>query len=78
MLRFRGIGQTFCGVMAGLVHAIPVGQAAPFPIEMAGESSPHAASVFFVKDGRARRAHGPAMTQSSGPPNLFRSKPSVL
>jgi hypothetical protein len=31
--------------MAGLVPGIPVGEAAPFPIEMAGESSPHAASV---------------------------------
>ena len=31
-----------------LVAAISVGEAAPFPIEMAGESSPHAASVFVT------------------------------
>jgi hypothetical protein len=48
---FRGIGQTFYLVMAGLVPAIPVDEAAPFPIEMAGESSPHAASVSFAKTG---------------------------
>jgi hypothetical protein len=28
--------KTFYLVMAGLVPAIPVGEAAPFPIEMAG------------------------------------------
>ena len=37
--------------MAGLVPAIAVGEAAPFAIEMAGESSPHAVSVFFAKTG---------------------------
>jgi hypothetical protein len=36
MLRFRGIGQASYFVMAGLVPAIPVVEAAPFPIEMAG------------------------------------------
>jgi hypothetical protein len=49
--------------MAALVAAIPFGEAAPFPIEMAGESSPLAASVLFTKDGRARRALRPAMTR---------------
>jgi hypothetical protein len=34
--------------MAALVAAIPVGKARAFPIEMAGESSPHAASVFVT------------------------------
>jgi hypothetical protein len=34
--------------MAALVAAIPVGEVAPSPIEMAGESSPHAASVFLT------------------------------
>ena len=42
---------------------IPVGKAALLPIEIAGESSPHAASVFFARDGRAKRALRPAMTQ---------------
>jgi hypothetical protein len=41
--------------MAGLVPAISVGEAAALPTEMAGESSPHAASV-SIKDGRAKRA----------------------
>jgi hypothetical protein len=40
--------------MAGLVPAIPAREAAPFAIEMAGESSPHAASVF--EERRARKA----------------------
>jgi hypothetical protein len=35
-------------VMAALVAAIPIGRAASFPVEMAGESSPHAASVFLT------------------------------
>jgi hypothetical protein len=48
--------------MAALVAAIPVSETAPFPIEMAGESSPHAAGVFLAKDGRAKRALWPAMT----------------
>jgi hypothetical protein len=49
--------------------AIPVGEAAPFPIETAGESSPHAASVFFARDGRAKRALRPAMTRDGLPPS---------
>jgi hypothetical protein len=55
--------------MAALVAAIPVGKADPFPIEMAGESSPHAASV-FDEDGRAKRAVWPAMTTRKQPPPL--------
>jgi hypothetical protein len=51
--------------MAALVAAIPIGEAAPFPIEMAGEGSPQAARVFFAKDRRAKRALGPAMTRDS-------------
>jgi hypothetical protein len=57
--------------MAALVAAISVGEAAPFPIEMAGESSPHAASVFFAGDGRAKRALRPAMTRNSFVPLYF-------
>ena len=48
----------------GLVPAISVCRAAPSPTEMAGTSSPHAASV-FTKDGRARHALRPAMTRDS-------------
>ena len=47
--------------MAGLVPAIPVREATPFPTEMAGESSPLAASA-LTKNGRAERALRPAMT----------------
>ena len=54
--------------MAALVAAIPVGEADPPPTEMAGESSPLAASV-LTKNGRAKRALWPAMTRVgfSGP-----------
>ena len=48
-----------------LSAAISVGDVAPFPIEMAGESSPHAASVCFTNDGRVKRALWPAMTRNS-------------
>ena len=36
MLHFRGIGRTLYLVMAELVPAIPAGEAASFPIGMAG------------------------------------------
>jgi hypothetical protein len=49
--------------LSWLVPAIPVGGGVPFPTEMAGESSPHAASVCFGEDGRAKRALRPAMTR---------------